>query len=174
MITEADMTTLCDWHHGMDVSGWLATERYEGLRVIWDGFTLWHRTGEQLDAPPAFLKGLPCDIALDGVLWGGPGGTASVRRFARRGRDAFTPEMKLVVFDAVLPGPYLHRIEQARQALMECPNAFVTTVSRIGSTDEAVELARLVRAEGGTGLVLRSPEDKGYRPGRNPLALRLG
>lgn len=167
------MTIICDWRPGMDVSGWLASEKLQGIRVVWDGFTLWQRSGQQLDAPDRFLQGLPSDIALDGVLWAGRGGSDTLRRVAQHGRGCFTPDMRLVIFDAVLPGPYRHRLEEARQALSGCETAFATTVSRMNSTDEAIQLARLVRAAGGRGLVLRSPEDQGYRPGRNPLALCL-
>lgn len=173
MISEADMTLLCDWREGIDLCGWFASEKYDGFRVIWDGYALWGRSGRRLNAPEEFLEGLPRDIALDAELWAGRGGVESALFAARYGRKHFTPALRLAVFDAVVPGSYPTRLETARRAIRGCRTAFATPYSRMNSTEEAIQLARMIQESGGEGIVLRSPGDMIYRPGRNPKALRL-
>ena len=47
-----------------NVSGWLASEKLDGVRAYWDG----RRQGKKLNAPQCFTKNLP-NFALDGELY---------------------------------------------------------------------------------------------------------
>ena len=41
---------------GQNVSGWLASEKLDGVRAYWDGENLLSRQGKKLNAPLSFLK----------------------------------------------------------------------------------------------------------------------
>ena len=56
-----------------DVSGWWVSEKYDGVRAIWNGERLLSRNGKDLGAPEWFTAGLPKNIRLDGELWMGRG-----------------------------------------------------------------------------------------------------
>ncbi len=52
----------------VDVTRYLVSEKFDGVRAIWDGKTLRFRSGRTVTAPPWFIAKLPT-IALDGELW---------------------------------------------------------------------------------------------------------
>lgn len=51
-----------------DPTGWLMSEKLDGVRCYWDGANMYTRTGKPFYAPDSFIARLP-DIALDGELW---------------------------------------------------------------------------------------------------------
>lgn len=53
-----------------DPSGWLMSEKMDGVRCYWNGTTMYTRTGKILFAPESWKSQLP-KIALDGELWSG-------------------------------------------------------------------------------------------------------
>ena len=56
----------------IDPAPYLVSEKYDGVRALWDGRVLRHRSGRVVAAPDAFLAALP-SCALDGELWLGRG-----------------------------------------------------------------------------------------------------
>ena len=56
----------------VDPAAYLVSEKYDGVRALWDGRTLRHRSGRVVGAPEAFLARLP-SCPLDGELWLGRG-----------------------------------------------------------------------------------------------------
>ncbi|OHD94701.1 MAG: DNA ligase [Sulfurimonas sp. GWF2_37_8] len=51
-----------------NISGWVMSEKLDGIRAYWDGKTLQTRKGQEIHAPEWFVKNLP-PFALDGELW---------------------------------------------------------------------------------------------------------
>ena len=51
------------------IDAYLVSEKFDGIRAIWDGKTLQFRSGGLIHAPRAFTQQLPENIALDGELW---------------------------------------------------------------------------------------------------------
>lgn len=56
----------------VDVSKYLISEKYDGVRAVWDGSVLRFRSGNVVNAPKWFLSKLPT-TPLDGELWIGRG-----------------------------------------------------------------------------------------------------
>ena len=52
----------------VDVKRYLVSEKFDGVRAIWDGKTLRFRSGRSVAAPKWFLTKLPT-VPLDGELW---------------------------------------------------------------------------------------------------------
>ena len=59
-------------HAGIDPAPYLISEKYDGVRGLWDGRTLRTRAGNVIAAPAWFIAKLPKQ-ALDGELWAGRG-----------------------------------------------------------------------------------------------------
>ena len=57
----------------IDPAGHLVSEKYDGVRAVWDGRALRTRHGQIIQAPAAFLARLPAQVPLDGELWLGRG-----------------------------------------------------------------------------------------------------
>lgn len=51
-----------------DVSQYLVSEKYDGVRAVWDGQVLRFRSGREVPAPAWFVAKLPAN-PLDGELW---------------------------------------------------------------------------------------------------------
>lgn len=51
-----------------NISGWVMSEKLDGIRAYWDGKKLQTRKGEEIHAPAWFIKNLP-PFELDGELW---------------------------------------------------------------------------------------------------------
>jgi len=56
------------YHKGIDLSEYWISEKYDGVRVIWNGTQLVSRGGNIYHAPEWFTKGFPKQ-KLDGELW---------------------------------------------------------------------------------------------------------
>ena len=61
--------TATEWDEGtMDPTGWTMTEKYDGMRLYWNGSDFYSRQGNKLKLPDFVIKQFP-KIALDGELW---------------------------------------------------------------------------------------------------------
>jgi len=153
---------------GQDVSGWMMQEKFDGIRAVWDGETLWTREGHSIEAPAWWLASLPAGIALDGELWAGRGGFSRVLSVYRRASatDGERRGLFFVAFDAPLhPGAYSERRAFIGTVGVDCAATFDCPC-----TEQAVEFMRCVVADGGEGIVLRDPAAR-YAAGRRSRSI---
>jgi len=86
-----------------DPSGWLMSEKMDGVRCYWNGTTMYTRNGKILYAPESWKKQLP-DIALDGELWSGRDDFQNIVSIVRKQKpeeDSWS-SIKFMIFDAPL------------------------------------------------------------------------
>ena len=112
----------------------VAMEKFDGVRVLWNGHTrAWYtKAGERAAKMPASLAAmLPDDMWLDGELWAGRNRFQSVMAMinAKEATDEYWESLKFVVYDAPLakwPDDHEHagrpmgiadRLDAARAAL---------------------------------------------------------
>lgn len=155
-----------------DVTGWWVSEKYDGVRAIWNGEKLLSRNGKDLKAPVSFTSGLPKDVRLDGELWMGRGTFDQlVSVIQTKGSD--WAGVLYMVFDMASPGPVF---ETRMAALLTIPLHFPhyrVTHRKLGripklyksSNHELAELEKTIVRAGGEGCVIRRPGSL-YRPGR--------
>jgi DNA ligase 1 len=62
-----------NWDTDINPTGYIMSEKYDGMRAYWDGNLLWSRLGTKIHAPPFFLSYFPKEIELDGELYIGYG-----------------------------------------------------------------------------------------------------
>jgi len=160
---------------GIELSGWLYSEKLDGIRGYWDGRRLLSRNGIPFETPPSFTVNFP-PFPLEGEIWGGRGTfekTAAIVR--RQGPDPGWLELRFAVFDVPdNPGGFEERLRQAANwfSLHPSPNAFVIEHRRVDSEERLrAELAR-VETAGGEGLVLRKSGSP-YTAGRSPNILKV-
>jgi DNA ligase-1 len=163
------------WNPSIDPTGWWMSEKYDGLRVYWDGQKLWSRKGNLIHAPDYFLAELPRDIALDGELWIGHGEFEETVSIVR----SETPDdrwnrVRYMVFDAPrAKGTFEQRMQFLRATISE-QKRFTRVVAQErcqGAAQLLAERDRVVR-QGGEGLMLRQPESA-YESGRSPTLLKV-
>ncbi len=160
----------------IDPALYLVSEKYDGVRAIWDGTQLKFRSGRVVAAPPWFLAKLPAD-KLDGELWLARGKFEVVSGIVRKTEpiDAEWSQVKYMVFELPdAPGSFAARAEkiQALVRTVDWPQLVAIAQTRI-ATREGVQTAlmRMV-ASGGEGLMLHLA-DAPYVTGRSDVLLKL-
>lgn len=156
-----------------DIAGWVASEKYDGVRALWDGQTLRSRQGKIFCAPSSFLSQLP-PFALDGELWAGRGEfekTTSITASC----DERWGELKYMVFDVPFEsGGLLKRLGVLRDFLATHKVEQIKIIEQIPLKDknEAYALLDELSAKGAEGIVVRDPNAP-YKHGRQDSILKL-
>ncbi len=160
----------------IDPSGYLVSEKLDGVRAIWDGRQLRFRSGRPVSAPAWFTEALP-SIVLDGELWGGRGRFDVVSGTVRRTTpdDAGWRALRLMVFD--LPGAagdFAARAARIANLVRGSSSSVIAPVEQTRVPDQAALQRRLdaVVRGGGEGLVLHRA-DALWAPGRSRGWLKL-
>jgi DNA ligase-1 len=61
--------TATEWNSSkMEPTGWWMTEKYDGMRLYWNGSQFFTRQGNEVKAPEFITSRMP-NISLDGELW---------------------------------------------------------------------------------------------------------
>lgn len=164
------------WPSGRSPQGFLVSEKFDGVRAVWDGQVLHFRSGRVIAAPDWFLAALP-RVALDGELWMGRGAFDRLSGVVRQTEpdDQAWRAVKYLVFDA--PGhaaPFAQRMAFVQSILAQAPPAWLMPV-----VQQEVKDARALQAllqdtvrQGGEGLMLHRA-DAGWRPGRSDALFKF-
>lgn len=160
----------------IDPAGWLVSEKYDGVRALWDGRMLRFRSGLPVAAPVWFTAALPPE-PLDGELWLGhrrfEALVGAVRR--QQPRDEDWRALRYMVFE--LPGAEglfeqrARRIDSLLKAHPGGPGVAVAQ-QRIDGRQALQARLQAVLAAGGEGLMLHRA-DAPVVHGRSPLLLKL-
>lgn len=161
---------------GLAPTGWLVSEKLDGVRALWDGRQLRFRSGGLVMAPAWFTSALP-PVALDGELWAGRGGFEQAVGTVRRATpdDAAWRSLRYMVFD--LPGdprPFAERARALATLAEALRQPFVEAVPQAELPDAAALQRRLdaVLRQGGEGLMLHRASAR-WMPGRSASLLKL-
>ncbi|MDQ5896022.1 MAG: ligase 1 [Pseudomonadota bacterium] len=163
----------------IDPAGHLVSEKYDGVRAIWDGRHLRTRQGHVIPAPASFVSRLPAGQPLDGELWLGRGHgqfeavSALVRR--RRPSEADWARVFYLVFEIPAgPGRFDERVERLGAIVEQVgwPQLVAVAQQRIDTREALRERLAAVLASGGEGLMLHRA-DAPFVAGRTGWLLKL-
>jgi DNA ligase-1 len=165
-----------DWPAGRSPQGFLISEKFDGVRALWDGRTLRFRSGRTIAAPAAFLQTLP-QCALDGELWLAHGEFDRLSALVRQQRGAVQAWGAVIyqVFDAPqMPGPFEARWQALQEVLATAAQPGLRAVEQTRLADAAALQQRLdeVVRSGGEGLMLHRA-DAPFVAGRSSVLLKL-
>jgi len=159
----------------LDPARCFVSEKYDGVRAIWDGRVLRHRSGRVVSAPASFVAALPA-TPLDGELWLGRGRfealSARVRRVEPNERE--WRDVRYMLFDTPIGAlPFSARLERLATLAPRLPATVeVAPQWRVGDRAELERaLVRTVGA-GGEGLMLHDAAAL-YLPGRSEALLKM-
>lgn len=164
------------WPLGHSPSGYLVSEKLDGVRAVWDGQSLRFRSGRVIAAPGWFIAALP-KTALDGELWLGRGRFDELSGMVRRELpvDADWRQVRYMIFDA--PGgsePFAERARTVERVVAQAHQPWLQAVAQRQVAD-AVALQGLLQQtvqDGGEGLVLHRANAL-WSPGRSDALLKL-
>ena len=142
-----------------DLRGFVAMEKYDGIRASWEGCSFRTRSGGHLRPPPSLAALLPTDVRLDGELWVGRGKFEQTLSLVRTPDEAKWARVQYVVFDApAAQGGFEERLRRARVLLAAALPTRRVAVAPAWPCETAAALDTLherVVAKGGEGLILR-------------------
>ena len=160
----------------IDPAPYLISEKYDGVRALWDGQQLRARSGNLINAPAWFLAKLPPQ-KLDGELWLGRGQFEQLSGFVRKTTpvDNEWRQIKYMIFELPdAPGTFEQRYQQIKQVVAATHWPQLVAVEQFRLPDNAAlrrKLNEIVRA-GGEGLMLHRA-DAPYLTGRSDALLKL-
>lgn len=160
----------------IDPTPYLISEKYDGVRALWDGQTLRSRAGNSIAAPSWFLAKLP-KRSLDGELWIGRGQFEKLSGAVRKmmAQDEEWRQIKYMVFELPdAPGTFADRYEQIKQIVAQANFSQLVAVEQFRLADNTAlkrKLNEVIHA-GGEGLMLHRA-DAPYITGRNDALLKL-
>lgn len=155
-----------DYDTRLDPSHWWISEKYDGVRVFWNGSTLQSRSGRVLAASRRFTSRLP-NVPLDGELWLGRGQFSQTTGALTTGKShAAWNQMKLVVID--LPSvadPFESRMEKVNALCQQSSACMPMGITRCSSRSHMHDVLDSMVAGGAEGIMLREPGSP-YQLGR--------
>ena len=159
-----------------NVSGWLASEKLDGVRAYWDGENLLSRQGKKLNAPLSFTKNFP-KFALDGELYAKE---LKFEEIQASVMDKLPDEkawsrLKFHIFDVPeASGGLLTRLEILAKFLKNEPSQNLIIIKQIKMRDNAqfLKFTKDIIAKGGEGAVVREPNAP-YERKRSKNALKF-
>jgi DNA ligase 1 len=164
------------YQRGIDVTKFLVSEKYDGVRAIWDGKILHSRAGNVIQAPAWFTKDLP-KMPLDGELWLARGKFDALSGAVRKDVpiDAEWREISYMIFE--LPNAS-DTFEARAKRIVEIvekaniPHLKAVAQLRVKNDTELQKKLKQIVALGGEGLMLHLA-DAPYITGRSDVLLKL-
>ena len=160
----------------LDPRLYLVSEKFDGVRALWDGRELRFRSSRLVHAPAAFTAALP-PVPLDGELWLARGRFDALSAVVRSDvpDPAAWQHVRYQVFE--LPGAagsFAQRAQRIRDVVEQSAMAQLHAVDQRPVADRAALRAQLsgVLAQGGEGLVLHRA-DAPYQTGRSDVLVKL-
>ena len=151
-----------------DPTGWLISEKLDGVRCYWDGTAMYTRNGNPFYPPDWFMEGLPKDLNLDGELWTGRADFQKIVSIVRRqDQNEEWKNIKYMIFDAPqAKGTFKQRIERIKNVLGKLHKDDKAGLSKhvmllehypCESKEHLMEELDKVTAKGGEGVMLKDP-----------------
>ena len=185
----------------IDPAGYLVSEKFDGVRALWDGKTLRFRSGRLVPAPAWFRARLPA-LALDGELWLGRGRFDEASGIVRKevAVDSEWQQLRYMIFELPgAPGTFAERARRISELVRAAAWPQLAAVEQTPAGDRDALQRRLAAtvAQGGEGLMLHlasasvstgrsddllkfkpsldtEAEVVGHRPGKGKYAGQLG
>ncbi len=159
----------------IDISKYLVSEKYDGVRGFWNGKELVSRNKKIINAPDWFTKNLPQNIKLDGELWLGLGEFSKLSGIVRSDKgNSDWSNVKYMVFE--LPdakGDFSKRYKQIQKIVKNLKIKHLKAVKQYKFTDNIKlnKFYKKVLAKGGEGVILHLATSE-YHTGRSKDLLK--
>ena len=161
-------------YKNQDISGWVMSEKLDGVRAYWDGKQLISRQGNPFNQPDYFLKNFP-PFAIDGELFSEQGKFEDFSGTVRSAEPKGWYKLKLHVFDVPnAAGNLFERLATLENYLREHPTPYIQIIPQIPIQDQAhlQQFYQAILNQGGEGVVVRDPNAE-YIRGRSAQILKM-
>lgn len=165
-----------EYHAGVDVSRYLVSEKFDGVRAVWDGKTLRFRSGREVMAPAWFIARLPV-TPLDGELWLARGKFDELSGIVRKAQpvDDEWRRVSFLIFELPdAPGTFAERYARIVELVRQTSWPQLQAVEQMRIPNKRALDAKLatVAKNGGEGLMLHLA-DAPYGTGRSDVLVKM-
>jgi len=163
------------YHQAINVKDYFVSEKYDGIRAIWNGKVLKTRAGNKIYAPDWFTAKLP-DIWLDGELWSARGEFEFISSTIRKKQaDLNWHKIKYMVFDAPDKNKPFHlRYQNYKQQIQSLALKHIVAVTQfeISNNEGLNQILDNYVSKGAEGLILHY-KNAIFRSGRSNNVIKL-
>ena len=158
-----------------NITGWVMSEKLDGIRGYWDGIRMYTRKGIPLHPPPWFIENFP-PFSLDGELWSKRSDFEFIQSVVLdqtpgEGWEHITYNIFEVPNEK---GDFLFRLNRARTWFEAHKNTHARIIPqiRIKEKSDMEEFLKEIESMEGEGVILKNP-DISYHTGRSPHILKV-
>jgi len=144
-----------------NISGWVMSEKLDGIRGYWDGKHLLTKQGHIINAPKWFLKNYP-PFAIDGELWTKRGDFENISSIVRKKIPSNKwKNIKHYIFDVPnAKGDLFDRLNKLKNYLKTHKNTPIIIIPqiKIKNKQQMLKFLKNIEKKGGEGVVVRNPK----------------
>ncbi len=139
-----------------NITGWVMSEKLDGIRAYWDGKNLISRGGKIIHAPKWFTKNYP-PFEVDGELWSKRKEFENISSIVRdKNPSEQWNEIVHYIFEVPnAKGTLLQRLEKVKP--YENGHLKLLIQTKIKSSHDLHVFLKIIEAKGGEGVVVRDP-----------------
>jgi DNA ligase-1 len=155
-----------------NITGWVMSEKLDGIRAYWNGKNLLTRNGNIIHAPKWFVKNYPKNVQLDGELWTKRRDYENIASIVLdKTPSRHWHQIKHYIFEVPdAPGNLFERLKIVKK--YESQYIKVIEQIEIKNKDHLNGFLKEVEQKGGEGLVIRDPSTE-YINKRTNKALKV-
>ena len=155
-----NLLLLKSYKEDVNVTGWLMSEKLDGIRGYWTGKKLISRSGKEFAIPKWFVKNFP-PFEIDGELWTKREDFEHISSIVNQQKphDGWR-ELIYNIFEVPhQKGGLMLRLEVLKKWLQKHPNSFIKIISQepCKNREHLKNRLKKVEALGAEGLVVRNP-----------------
>jgi len=158
-------------YHDQNITGWVMSEKLDGIRAFWDGKKLYFRSGKPVHAPKWFTKEYP-PFPIDGELWTKRGDFENISSIVRdKVPSKKWREIKHYIFEVPqAKGGLFQRLKKVKPYL----GKHIKLIKQIPIKNKKhlQTFLKSVEKKGGEGVVVRDPKAP-YIAKRTSKALKV-
>lgn len=158
-----------------NITGWMMSEKLDGIRAYWDGKNLYTRQNKIIHAPLWFSKNLP-SFELDGELWSKRGDFENIQSIVMDENPSEKwKEIKYMIFEVpYAKGNFTKRLQKAQNYIESHQLSHVKIIEqKICQNKEDLDaFLKSVVDNGGEGVIIKDGS-KNYFSGRNNSILKV-
>lgn len=161
----------------MDPTGYMMSEKLDGMRAYWDGKSFYSRQGNMISVPAFFSRDFPT-FALDGELWSGYNDfqrCVGIVKGQKEYKQTDWGDIRYLVFDAPnQKGTFKQRYTFLKDELSTPSNPYIVLVDHkdCKGSQHLQDCLQQVLDKGGEGLMLRDPQSL-YEGKRSTTLLKV-
>ncbi|MGB5965221.1 MAG: DNA ligase [Sulfurimonadaceae bacterium] len=156
-----------------NISGWVMSEKLDGIRGYWDGKAMYSKNSKKLFTPKGFTKNFP-SFALDGELWSRHQDFEAVQSKVLKHNGTWEGISYNIFEVPHAKGDFFSRIDKAKQWFKDHPNPYVQIIPQYTcqNTQDLDQYLDEVISSGGEGVMVKNPQ-LSYISGRTSSILKV-